>query len=176
MSKRHQPGRKKRKELGLDTYTPGLSQAQLNENHRQSVHEYYVRHQDSIREKRRVQMAEKKRAKQLARRRWDPPKKAKPRSVPEPSPPALSQLEAPAVAQLKPTGTDSAVGLDYAGFNDEPIDIVDGGSRNSDTQDPEYAADADVPPLTAASWTPEELAAMHGLVLLGQTAVVDDVG
>ncbi|KAJ7256713.1 hypothetical protein C8J57DRAFT_1235577 [Mycena rebaudengoi] len=131
-----------------------LSQAQLNENHRQSVHEHYVR-----------------RAKQLARRRWDAPKKAKPRSVPEPSPPTPSQLEAPAAAQLKPTGTDSAVGLDYTGFNDEPIV---GGGRNSDTEDPERVANAGISPRTAVSQSPEELAAMHGLVLLGQTAVTDD--
>ncbi|KAJ7212364.1 hypothetical protein C8J57DRAFT_1256470 [Mycena rebaudengoi] len=133
MSKRHQPGRKKRKELRLDTYTPRLSQAQLDENHRQSVREHYVR-----------------RAKQLARRRWDVPKKVKPCSVPEPSPPASSQLEALAAAQLKPTGTDSAVGLDYAGFNDEPIV---GGGTNSDTEDPERAANAGVSPRTAASQT-----------------------
>jgi hypothetical protein len=59
-------------------------------------------------------------------------------------------LEALAAAQLKPTGTDSAVGLDYAGFNDEPIV---GGGTNSDTEDPEHAANAGVLPRTAASQT-----------------------
>ncbi|KAJ7260644.1 hypothetical protein C8J57DRAFT_1232892 [Mycena rebaudengoi] len=145
MSKRHQPGRKKREELGLDTYTPRLSQAQLNENNRQSVHEYYVR-----------------RAKQLQRRRWDPPKNRVPHSVTDPEPRAPPQLEAPA-AQLKPTNSSN--------LNDVPI--ADGG-RNSDVQDPERAASAGESLRTDVSCSREELAAMCGLVLLGQPALILD--
>ncbi|KAJ7258145.1 hypothetical protein C8J57DRAFT_1341234 [Mycena rebaudengoi] len=100
MSQRHQPGRKKCKELELEAYSPRLSQAQLSENHRQSVRKHYVRNADKIREKRRIQMAEKKREKQLRRRRWDPVKKTTPHALPE--------SELPTAAQLKPTGSTNA--------------------------------------------------------------------
>ncbi|KAJ7281291.1 hypothetical protein C8J57DRAFT_1219184 [Mycena rebaudengoi] len=44
-------------------------------SHRLAVHKHYIRNAASIREKRRLQMAEKVAAKKLKRRQWDPPKK-----------------------------------------------------------------------------------------------------
>ncbi|KAJ7262550.1 hypothetical protein C8J57DRAFT_1231914 [Mycena rebaudengoi] len=52
------------------------------ERNRVAVRAYYERNQESIREKRRIGMAQKKAEKQLRRRRWDPPKKP----VPDPAP------------------------------------------------------------------------------------------
>jgi hypothetical protein len=112
----------------------------------------YWRNADKIREKRRIQMAEKKyisnsrlyisrlttifcrREKQLRRRRWDPVKKTTPQALPE--------SELPTAAQLKPTGSTNA-----------------GAS-----------------PWTTESRSPEELAAIRGLFLLriGRPAVVDN--
>ncbi|KAJ7232569.1 hypothetical protein C8J57DRAFT_1250541 [Mycena rebaudengoi] len=158
MSKHHQPGRKKRKELGLDTYSPGLSQAQLKKNHRQSVHEHYMsgtiwRNADSIREKRRIQMAEKKRAKQLLRRRWDAPKR---QSVPE------------AAAQLKATGSTIDRRLENASLNDTTISDGVGDAAPQDLQ-PGFNAGSS--PRTTGSRPPEELVASRGPVLLGQIAL-----
>ncbi|KAJ7248049.1 hypothetical protein C8J57DRAFT_1240557 [Mycena rebaudengoi] len=194
MSQRHQLGRRKCKELGLETYSPRLSQAQLLENHRQSVRKHYVRYgsllngqtcaneqrywrnADTIREKRRIQMAEKKytsnsrlytsrlttifsrREKQLKRRRWDPAKKTTPHALPESEPPTT--------AQLKPTGS-TVEKLEHARFN---VKAISDRSREPDT----HISNASASPRTAESRSPEELAAIRGLVLLGQPAVVDN--
>ncbi|KAJ7253589.1 hypothetical protein C8J57DRAFT_1237388 [Mycena rebaudengoi] len=154
MSKRPrpQPGRKKRRELGLETYSPRLSQGQLDENHRQSVHEHYARNVDAIREKRRIQMAEKKRDKQLKRRRWDPPKKTKPSTEPE--------------LNSNPSSSRTSVR-----FHDvrAPSTLFDWEPRA-----PHATSEAGASPGTSVSRTSKELAAMSALVALAQPPIVSD--
>ncbi|KAJ7265092.1 hypothetical protein C8J57DRAFT_1511653 [Mycena rebaudengoi] len=58
------------------TYSTRLPKEKQAERNRVAVKAYYRRNIDSIREKRRIAMADKKAAKQLRRRQWDPPKKA----------------------------------------------------------------------------------------------------
>ncbi|KAJ7245598.1 hypothetical protein C8J57DRAFT_760717 [Mycena rebaudengoi] len=80
MSKR--PLRQPRRKNSDDTYSTRMPKEKQAERNRVAVRAYYERNQESIREKRRIGMAQKKAEKQLRHRRWDPPKKP----VPDPAP------------------------------------------------------------------------------------------
>ncbi|KAJ7133264.1 hypothetical protein C8R44DRAFT_730444 [Mycena epipterygia] len=81
------PKRKSRRKVDPDpseNYSPRLSKEQKAVNHRKASAEYYARN-PQIREKRRVQAAEKRAGVKLKRRRWDPPKKNRGSTIsPEP--------------------------------------------------------------------------------------------
>ncbi|KAJ7242211.1 hypothetical protein C8J57DRAFT_1477461, partial [Mycena rebaudengoi] len=140
------PGRKKREVLGLRGYNPKLSKTQLEYNHRHSVHEYYVRNLTRIREKRRIQMAEKKAEKQRRRRQWDPPKKSKP------------------PIESYPSNGDAHSSADLLDLCTPSI----GGSRHADPGDADTTSGVDAAPNTVASPTSEELAVSNALIALAQ--------
>ncbi|KAJ7262380.1 hypothetical protein C8J57DRAFT_1231751 [Mycena rebaudengoi] len=73
-----------------------MSAAQKAEQHRLAVCEHYKKNATAIREKRRLQMAEKAAAKKLKRRQWDPPKKMVPPPILKDVP---SDVECPAQSQ-----------------------------------------------------------------------------
>ncbi|KAJ7233084.1 hypothetical protein C8J57DRAFT_1382905 [Mycena rebaudengoi] len=98
MSKR----KNSRKKLPDDhsTYQPRLNTEEQAANHRKASAGYYKRNITEIREKRRIQVAERRAAAKLRKRRWDPPKRSKRVEDPISTDPHGSGLESPVVDEL----------------------------------------------------------------------------
>ncbi|KAJ7261849.1 hypothetical protein C8J57DRAFT_459014 [Mycena rebaudengoi] len=98
MSKR----KNNRKKLPDDhsTYQPRLNTEEQAANHRKASAGYYKRNIAEIREKRRIQVAERRAAAKLRKRRWDPPKRSKRAEDPISTDPHGSGLESLVVDEL----------------------------------------------------------------------------
>ncbi|KAJ6538209.1 hypothetical protein DFH09DRAFT_1324075 [Mycena vulgaris] len=101
------PKSKKKKPVDDDApYSPTLERNPDPEakaqRHRETERAYYRRHPE-IREKKRVQMAEKRAAIRARRRQWDPPKKIKPQLPPSFSPGPDEQLNSQVCGMTLPS-------------------------------------------------------------------------
>ncbi|KAJ7217442.1 hypothetical protein C8J57DRAFT_1537708 [Mycena rebaudengoi] len=125
MSKRH-PDRARRNKDD-PTYDTKLPKEERAQRHREAVQRHYKKNDTTIREKRRLQMAQKKAEKKLRRRRWDPPKKIKrvdspvlsdngDRSGPAGSVDSLSSA-APAMALERDLCSDAHTPISSSSFN-----------------------------------------------------------
>ncbi|KAJ6573278.1 hypothetical protein B0H10DRAFT_1964152 [Mycena sp. CBHHK59/15] len=122
-------------------YRPRLSEDQKAENHRKASAKYYSRNPD-LREKRRIQAAQKRAELKARRRRWDPPKL--PKKLEKPLIDCTHSNESDAMSQKQAEGFEHSDDLSasYQALPRPPSlgDIYHSSPRHIQFQDPRAAS------------------------------------